>query len=228
VAPTTAHTGNARMRRPARTVRRDRDTEQRILDAAHSVFIRRGTSGARMQEIAREAGVNSALLHYYFKTKEGLSEAVFRRAAKKLFPCVIQIMGSDLEIDEKVAQVVQVELDHLSQTPYLPGYLIGELTHHPARARQLVSAIAGAAPDTLLPTVFDTVRKQIAAQVRAGTMRPVEPEQFMVSLLSLCVFPFAAKPLLMVLLALDQKGFDGFIRRRRSELPAFFLRALRP
>ena len=58
-----------------------RDTEQRILDAAHAVFVRRGTAGARMQEIAAEAGVNQALLHYYFRSKEQLSQAVFERAA---------------------------------------------------------------------------------------------------------------------------------------------------
>jgi len=52
---------------------RDGDTEQRILDAAHTVFLRRGTAGARMQEIAKEAAVNSALLHYYFRSKERLA-----------------------------------------------------------------------------------------------------------------------------------------------------------
>ena len=59
----------------------DDGTEQRILDAADAVFVRRGTDGARMQEIAAEAGVNKALLHYYYRTKDGLAEAVFRRVA---------------------------------------------------------------------------------------------------------------------------------------------------
>src|SRR5678809_229341 len=100
---------------------RDGDTEQRILDAAHRVFIRTGTAGARTQEIAKEAGVNSALLHYYFRTKERLAEAVFKRAAGQLFPAVIRILGSDLELEEKVDRVVQVELQHLSKAPYLPA-----------------------------------------------------------------------------------------------------------
>src|SRR6266542_5494953 len=103
----------------------DGQTEQRILDAAHTVFLRRGTAGARMQDIAAEAGVNQALLHYYFRSKDRLSEAVFRRAAAELFPRVIEVMASAAALEEKVARVVHLELDHLSRTPYLPGYIIG-------------------------------------------------------------------------------------------------------
>ncbi len=69
------------------------DTEGRILDAAHAVFVRHGTAGARMQDIAKEAGVNQALLHYYFRTKDRLAEAVFRRTAGQLFPQVVQVHG---------------------------------------------------------------------------------------------------------------------------------------
>jgi TetR/AcrR family transcriptional regulator len=64
--------------------------------------------------------------------------------------------------------------------------------------------------------------------VRAKTMRPITPEQFLVNLLSLCIFPFAARPMIMALLGLDERGFEQFIERRRQELAEFFLRALRP
>ena len=73
-----------RRRRISTAPTRDGDTEQRILYAAHVVFLHRGTAGARMQDIASQAGVNQALLHYYFRSKDRLSEAVFRRAAAQL------------------------------------------------------------------------------------------------------------------------------------------------
>jgi len=215
-------------RRPApRSPRRDGLTEQRILDAAHAVFVRSGTAGARTQEIAREAGVNSALLHYYFRNKARLAEAVFSRAASQLFPAVIRILASDVELEEKVEQVVCVEIDHLSKAPYLPGYILSELAHHPERAPQLAVAM-GVVPSEVGAAVFGTLQKQINARVRAGRMRPIRPEQFVVNLLALCVFPFAARPMLMALLRLDQAGFAQFIGRRRTELAPFFLRALRP
>src|SRR6267378_6036022 len=126
-----------RQRRRTPAVPRDRDTERRILDAAHVVFVRRGTAGARMQEIAAEAGVNQALLHYYFRSKDRLSQAAFERAASQFMPTVIQVLASDAELEAKVTRIIELELDHLARAPYLPGYIISEVTHHPERARQL-------------------------------------------------------------------------------------------
>src|SRR5258706_2580619 len=101
----------------SRKAARDGDTEQRILDAAYAVSIRRGTAGARMQEIAAEAGVNQALLHYYFRNKEQLARAAFERAAKDFFPAVVQVIASGGELEEKVRRIVDLELGHLSRAP---------------------------------------------------------------------------------------------------------------
>jgi TetR/AcrR family transcriptional regulator len=210
---------------PEDTARR---TEQRILDAAHTVFMRRGSAGARMQEIAREAGVNSALLHYYFRSKERLSAAVFQRAASELLPVVFKVLASDRSLEEKVRTVIDVELTRLLATPYLPGYILSELAHRPERMRELVAAVTGRVPEEVGRSVVATLRAQINAKVRARQMRAVTPEEFVVNLLSLCIFPFAARPMINVMLGLDDTGFGRFIARRRRELPVFFLKALRP
>jgi AcrR family transcriptional regulator len=207
---------------------RDGDTEQRILDAAHSVFMKTGTAGARMQQIARAAGVNSALLHYYFRSKDRLAEAVFHRAAAQLFPTVIGVLASDRPLAEKVTAVVEIELDRLSRTPYLPAYIISELAHHPQRITQLISAMTGSQPEALGRKLIRVVGEQIDEEVRARRMRPIAPQQFLVNLLSLCIFPFAARPMISALMGLDDKAFARFIRERRETLPAFFLNALRP
>jgi hypothetical protein len=127
-----------------------------------------------------------------------------------------------------VSRVVDLELDQLSRTPYLPAYLISELAHHPERARQFITSVTGLTPEHVRPKLVTTLRRQIEARVRAGTMRAIAPEQFVVNLLSLCIFPFAARPLLMPLLGMDPPGFERFIRKRREELAEFFLRGLRP
>ena len=204
------------------------ETERRILDAAHAVFVRAGTAGARTLEIAKEAGVNPALLHYYFRTKERLAEAVFRRAAGQLLPAVVRILGSDAPLEDKVEQVVQVELQFLSKAPYLPAYILSELAHHPDRAPQLIAAVTGEVPVAIGTHLRSVLATQIDARVRDRTMHPISPDQFAVNLLALCVFPFAARPLFMALFGIDQKGFEQFIDRRRRELAPFFLRALRP
>jgi TetR/AcrR family transcriptional regulator len=181
-----------------------------------------------MQEIAEEAGVNKALLHYYFRSKQRLAEAVFQHAARRLLPPVIGIMASDAPIEEKVERVIQHELETLSQAPDLPGYLLSELHHHPERLEQLITTITGTSPSQFAPPMLTKLRQQIEERVRAGTMRPIAPEQFMVNLISLCIFPFAARPLLTAVLVQGAEGFDRFIEERKRSLAEFFLNALRP
>jgi AcrR family transcriptional regulator len=220
---------NRLTRKTRKRPRRDGDTEQRILDAAHAVFLRRGTAGARMQEIAGQAGVNQALLHYYFRTKDQLARAAFARAGSQLMPAVIHEIAGDAPLDVKVRRVIAIELDHLSRTPALPGYIIGEVAHDPARAQELIAAMTGGLnPNELRPTIFGALRRQIDERVAAGAMRPIAPEVFMVNLLSLCIFPFAARPMIQALLGLDGAGFAQFIAARRDALADFFLGALRP
>ncbi|MQA91052.1 MAG: TetR family transcriptional regulator [Gemmatimonas sp.] len=207
----------------------ERETGEAILDAAHTVFLRRGTAGARMQEVADEAGVNKALLHYYFRSKEGLAEAVFTRAARRLFPPVLAIMGSEAAIEEKVEQIVEHELEILSESPYLPGYLMSEIHHHPERLEQLMSmTMSGVSPAHLLPPIVEKLRRQIDKRVEAGTLRPISPEQFIINLIALCVFPFAARPMLELALGQGGRGFEVLIEERKRTLAAFFLNAMRP
>lgn len=206
----------------------DGETEQRILDAARKVFISRGTAGARMQEIAREAGVNQALLHYYFRSKERLAAAVFQQVAGRILPALIETLGSDIPLDEKIERVVALYLENMSRNPFLAGYVISELHHHPERAAQLLGGAIGADPRRVVPPAIQKLKQQIEEAAAAGEIGSIAPQQFVVNLVSLCVFPFAARPLLSVILGMDDAVFGRFIEQRKTELPAFFRNALRP
>ncbi|MEP6990633.1 MAG: TetR family transcriptional regulator [bacterium] len=206
----------------------DRETQQKILDAARSVFIRRGTAGARMADIAREAGVNQALLHYYFRSKERLATAVFEQMASRLFPVLVQTLGSDMSLDDKIDRIVAVYLENLSANPFLPAYLLSEMHHHPERVPLLLARAIGGTPAGVLSPHFEKLSRQIGERVAAGTMRPIAPEQFAINLVSLCIFPFAARPMIHVLFGMDDAAFARFIEQRKTELPAFFRNALRP
>jgi AcrR family transcriptional regulator len=89
------------------------NTEEKIIDAATYVFVKKGMDGARMQEIADRAGINKALLHYYFRSKEKLFDAVFTRIISIAFPRIGQILTSDLPILEKVEKVIDIYLELL-------------------------------------------------------------------------------------------------------------------
>ena len=129
---------------------------------------------------------------------------------------------------QKVREVVRLELDHLSRTPGLPAYVLCELNHHVDRPAQFLEAMMGQAPAEVGVRVRAVLGAQIAREVRAGRLRRVSFEQFVVNLLALCVFPFAARPMFAAVLGLDGAAFDAFIEARRKDLPVFFLKGLRP
>jgi TetR/AcrR family transcriptional regulator len=205
----------------------DLDTRDRILDAAKGVFLERGTSGARMQEIADTAGVNKALIHYYFRNKDTLADAVFHRELRALVQPVFHTLASELPLEEKVEATVGLYLDHLSAFPQMPGYVLADMHFHPGRLEEFFEAMTDVAPGPMGQRVFTALGRQIDEAVAQGRMRPLTPRQFMVNLVSLCVFPFAARPLLTLVMGGDDE-FQTMIDERRTTLTEFFLGALRP
>jgi len=111
--------------------KKDNNTEQQILNAARQVFLEKGLSGARMQDIADKAEINKAMLHYYFKNKELLFETIFQETAGKLFPHFDKLMDSDLNFFDKIRSIVSSYIEMVSQNPYLPLFVISELNKNP-------------------------------------------------------------------------------------------------
>jgi AcrR family transcriptional regulator len=181
-----------------------------------------------MQEIAAEAGVNQALLHYYFRSKDQLSAAVFGQMAARLFPALLQVLSGDATLDQKIESIVRLYHESLTRNPFLPGYVLSELHHHPERIQQVIAKVGGGDPGTTIAPVFTKLRRQIDVEVQAGRMRPITPEHFVVNLVSLCIFPFAARPMLGIMLGLDDASFPAFIQERERTLAGFFRNALRP
>jgi AcrR family transcriptional regulator len=199
----------------------DRETRERILDAAHAVFLRKGTANSRTQEIAAEAGVNKALVHYYFGTKAALADATFERALGTLMPRIFGIMADpDRTIEQKVRDIVREQIDFHSARPYLAGYVVSEMHAEPARVAGLFGKRGG--------PPLDVLRRQLRQAAREGAMRPISAEQFVVNLMALCVFPFALRPALGALFGLESSSWTAFLEERRRLLPAFFLAGLRP
>ncbi len=206
---------------------RDSETEARILRAARTVFIRRGTAGARMQEIAEEAGVNQALLHYYFRSKERLAATVFREAAAKLLPAVIGVFQSDLPIAAKIERFVHIYIDTVRQSPFIPGYIVAEMHHHPERLTAMIDA-EGVKPSA----VVAPLRKKLAAELDAAAARGdiigISPENFLLSLVGPVVMPFVARPALRIALDIDDPEFEHLLDERREMLPKMIFNSLRP
>ncbi len=206
----------------------ERDTEERILDAASAVFQRKGTAGARVQEIADEARVNKALVHYYFRSKEKLAQAVFRHSVRQIVPGLLELLESEAPVEEKVRRLVTTLIGTLNANPLLMSYVVGELGQGPGRVKDFVEGVYGRPIEGLAAGPVTRLQEQIDAGVREGTMRATSAQSFLMSVMALCAYPFVTRLALMQALDLDERGFAELMERRVDEVTDFLLAGLRP
>ena len=195
-------------------------TEDKILEAATEVFVQKGMEGARMQEIANAAGINKALLHYYFRSKDKLFDAIFSKIIGFAFPKIGQILQSDQPFLSKIEQAIDTYLDLLLKHPYLPGFILKEVNRDPSMFFKLVMKHGFD-----VEPVFQVIREAMDR----GELIRMKPEHLVINVLGLCVFPFAAKPVIgFVAFKEDSKATQVFFEERKQEVKQFVIRAIQP
>ncbi len=193
-------------------------TEEKIVEAAKVVFVRKGMDGARMQEIADEAGINKALLHYYFRSKEKLFDAIFERIIGMAFPKISQILFSDMDFKSKVEQAVDTYLDLLLKHPYLPAFILKEVNRDASLFFSLIKKM-GFDPRPVYDVVADAMDR--------GEIVRMKPEHLIVNVIALCVFPFAGRPMISyVAFGGDKQATKVFFEERKQVVKEFVLRAI--
>lgn len=199
---------------------KDVSTEQRILSTAKSIFEKKGLTGTRMQEIADAAGINKALLHYYFRNKEKLFEAVFSEALAKIFPRINEIFSAEIPLFRKIEVFVENYIEMIMENPHLPAFVTHELNQNPDRfIKNVFQHESAPVPHHFL--------LQIEAAIRNGEIRPVHPAQLMINLLSLCIFPFIAKPLIQSIFNIQDETFSGLMEARKKEVSRFIINSIK-
>ena len=195
-------------------------TEDKIRAAAKAVFTKKGYAAARMQEIADHAGINKGLLHYYFKNKEKLFLSVFHEALDNFIPRVNRIFDADIPLEEKIEQFVGEYIEILIQNPHLPAFVLNEINLNP---EGFVRGILGRKE---LPSPMKLI-VQLQMEADAGRIRPVSPLHLWMHVMSMCIFPFAARPMFQTVMGVDDEGYFQFMRSRKKEVTDFVLPALR-
>lgn len=193
-------------------------TEDKILEAAKTVFHRKGFDGTRMQEIADEAGINKALLHYYYRSKENLFDSVFKDAFNELFKKIFTIVGSDIAFEEKIRYLFSDYIGFMQKNPYIPSFILNEIHHNPARITDLLKD---------LPTPPSEILSKVKKSLEEQGLKGMDHRQFIINIVSLSIFPIIAKPLLKSILNLTEEEYNEFIETRKSELPDFIFKAIR-
>ncbi|MCG2460019.1 TetR/AcrR family transcriptional regulator [Flavobacteriaceae bacterium F89] len=195
------------------------NTEDNILRAATAVFQKRGLAGARMQEIADEARINKAMLHYYYRSKQKLFEAVFIQAFKELVPHINGIFNSEATVFEKIRRFVDRYISFVMENPFLPTFLIQEINNNPEFAKTFFSA--NIAPK---PILFE---QQISEEIKNGNLLPVDPKQLLLNLISLSAFPFVGRGLVKEILKLDDQSFQAMMVERKSLIAELIINSIK-
>jgi len=196
----------------------DINTETLILETARSVFVEKGFDGARMQEIADKAGINKALLHYYFRSKENLFESILNESIQKIIPHILEFMESEVPLAGKIEGFISNYIGLLIDNPHIPSFVLHELSRNPDRMSS-----------TILRTGIDpkVLRDKLAQQIQEENFIEIEPAQLVVNIIALCVFPFIAKPVLQTVLFDNYpEKYQQFIESRKKEVTHFILKAL--
>ena len=197
---------------------KDDKTEDQILDAAEKVFQRKGMDGARMQEIANEAGINKAMLHYYYRSKRFLFEAVFSKAFSIIAPEINKVVNEDIPLFDKITKFTHSYINFIQKHPYLPNFIIQELNRDSEFLKVLQSKKGF--PD------FRNFQAQVEQEVREGKIRPIKAEQLFIHLLSLNIFPFLAAPLLKGFLKINDKTYTELMEDRKLEVTKLIINYL--
>lgn len=195
-------------------------TQERILQSAREIFMTRGLEGARMQHIADHAGINKALLHYYFRNKETLFGAVFTQTVRQLLPALTEVFLSDRPLLEKIPEFFKIHIGFIQANPLIPQFILSEISRNP---EMILNGFKAFKQNGIL----EKFAGDVEASIRKGEIKPVDPVQLILNLISLSVFPFIAKPIIIKILDMDESKYQQMLEDRKNEVTQFVINSLR-
>jgi len=198
----------------------EKQTEEVIFESATEVFIEKGMDGARMQDIANHAGINKALLHYYYRTKDQLFNAVFEKIAGQMFKKFAPVFDEKLTLEEKLRFFYREHITFLQKNPRLPAFLMNELYRNPDRIKRIIQGID-------INKIWTTMEAQHKEDLIKYNITRESIPQLMTSIAAMSVFPFLAKPIVGSLMEKMGYDFDKYIEQRKEYAADFVIRALK-
>ena len=200
------------------------ETEQKIFQAAREIFVQEGYDGARMEEIASKAGINKALLHYYFRSKDRLYHEVFRREVHQLLKDLIGSINLDLEIKELLKLFINNYLDRLHENPLVVRFFLWEIRSGAQHIREVLQPLLGTGNETIPAKLV----QKFEIAISRGETRKLDPHHLLFSLISMCIYTFMAEPVIEVLFPDLNMQDDAFIEKRKTEIFNLVWEGLKP
>lgn len=187
-----------------------KDTEVEILKAAKKIFVEKGYDGARMQEIADEANINKAMLHYYFRSKELLFAKIMEQTVEVMVNHTFPAFAHEGAIMEKIELLVNNYIDTLSQNTHIPMFLLSELSRGQGAFQEKLKS------KMIENGVLHSFIQQIMKEQEEGILVKIPPHHFILTVMSLLTFPFIAKSVFITMLDLPEENFLSIMQERKA------------
>lgn len=201
---------------------KSRNVEQDIIDAAHKVFQRNGYKETTMRDIASEANINMAMLHYYFRSKDNLFFMVFDDAFNLLYQKIDQIItNGKMDLFEKIRIIVSEYISFFETNPHLPLFIMGEVIRNPEKIGQRIKCRI----DPI--QTFKIFSDQLQAEYKNGSIREISAFLLILNIISLCVFPALAKSVISEINGFEPVYSDSTIENRKKEVAEFILNSIK-
>jgi AcrR family transcriptional regulator len=199
-----------------------RNVEQDIIEAARKIFHTKGYKEATMRDIAAEANINMAMLHYYFRSKDNLFFLIFDECFRDLYGKIISaISDPDLNIFDKIRAITNEYVAFFNNKPFIPPFIVGEIIRNPEEIAKRLHGII-----TPLNT-FRLFSEQLQKECEKGTIRQISALTLLLNMLSLCVFPAISRPVIQEVLNYDRDTMDQILEERKSEVADFIINAIK-
>ena len=190
------------------------ETEQKIFDAATHIFIQRGRDGARMDDIAREAGINKALLHYYFRSKEKLYQEVFNREMRRVVTDLFRSVSVESEIRDFLKTFIDNYIDRINENPLVVRFMLWEIR---SGASNFASIVQQVFTDTH-PLTPKTIVEKIDRAARRREIRRVDGLHLLFNIIAMCIYTFIAEPIITAIFPGINVRNKSFITQRKKEI----------
>lgn len=199
---------------------KDSSAEIKIKEAARRVFVAKGFDGCSSREIAREAGLNVALVNYYFKSKSHLFELVVVSVMEEFILSMIDIFKSNLPLINKTRIFIEKEYEFLSKHPEIPGFIVNELSKKDKAFFDKLNFIEDVKATNIIEEIIDAQQK--------GEVRNIDITSIILFMVSNCHFPFMAKSMIQTIQSIDDHTYENTLRLHKQYVTEMLISYLFP
>jgi len=203
-------------------MKKSRNVEEEIIHAARKMFHEKGYKEATMRDIAAEANINMAMLHYYYRSKDNLFFIIFDEAFRSLYEKIIKIITDQyMDIFQKIRLITSEYIRFFDNNPTIPQFITGEAIRNPE--------IIGKRMKSIMDPVFtyEVFKDQLQKEIQKGTIRPISALSLVLNILSLCIFPAIAKPILKEFIDDNLTEMNIIIESREKDVADFIINSIK-